>query len=236
MRRTERLFHLLERLRSAKRPITATQLAGELEVSERTIYRDVKLLSLQGLPIAGEAGVGYMLSSHFNAPALQFTKDELEILSIGLRIVFREGDEPMRRAADTILAKIQSGLRGIADFDAIDLYAVGEKPEYKDPTLTRARIAIRNRTIIEIDYRRIDGEMTARRVKPIALLFFHNSTLLAGYCELRKDFRNFRVDLIEAMRETHDDFQAEHYRLRRDYFASAKKERDSRAESISDDL
>ena len=232
MRRTERLFHLLERLRSAKQPITAMQLARELEVSERTIYRDVKLLSLQGLPIAGEAGVGYVLSSDFDAPALQFTKDELEILSIGLRIVFREGDSPMRRAAEMILSKIQTGLKGLADFDAIDLYAVGEESEYATSYLTNARLAIRNRKIIEIDYRRIDGQMTARRVKPIALLFFHNATLLAGYCELRQDFRNFRVDLIEEMRETQDDFRAEHFRLRRDYFSSVRRERDNRTARI----
>ena len=92
MKKTERLFHLVERLRSAQRPMTAETLASELEVSERTIYRDVKLLMLQGLPIEGEAGVGYVISRDFNAPALQFTRDELEILSIGLRMVYRDGD------------------------------------------------------------------------------------------------------------------------------------------------
>ena len=224
MRRTERLFHLLERLRSARKPITAQQLSDELEVSVRTIYRDIKLLELQGLPISGEAGIGYMLSSGFNAPPLQFTQDELEILSIGLRIVFREGDVPMRRSAETILSKIQAGLNGSADFEAIDLFAVGTPSEYTSPILTNARRAIRNRKILDIEYQRLDGELTQRRVKPLALLFFHNATLLAGYCELRQDFRNFRVDLIRVMKESREDFKSDHYRLRRAYFESVRKE------------
>ena len=134
----------------------------------------------------------------------------------------------MRRTAETILSKIKTGLKGLADFDAIDLYAVGEEIEYTEPHLTNARLAIRNRAVIEIDYQRIDGHMTNRRVKPIALLFFHNATLLAGFCELRQDFRNFRVDLIREMRETRDSFQAEHFRLRRAYFESVRRERDAR--------
>lgn len=227
MRRTERLFHLLERLRSANRPITARQLAQELEVSERTVYRDIKLLSLQGLPIAGEAGLGYVLSSDFDAPALQFTQDELEILSMGLRFVFRDGDPPMRRAAEVALSKIRAGLKGIGDIDAVDLYVVGHRCDQSHAFLTKARLAIRNRKILDIDYQRIDGELTTRQVKPLALLFFHNATLLAGFCELRQDFRNFRVDLIQDMRETRDDFQSEHYRLRRDYFESVKNEQEN---------
>lgn len=217
MRRTERLFHLVERLRAAKHPTTAQKLAEEFGVTERTVYRDMKLLTLQGLPISGEAGIGYVMGAGYNAPALQFTPDELEILSIGLRLVFRDGDDPMRRAAESTLSKIQTGLKGQTDFDAIDLYATGERTDYPDSILTQSRLAIRNRLIINIDYESIDGTQTTRRIKPLALLFFHNATLLAGYCELRQDFRNFRADLITNFATTADSFQSEHYALRQSY-------------------
>ena len=228
MRRTERLFHLVERLRSAKNPITAAELSQELEVSERTIYRDIKLLILQGLPISGEAGVGYLMDSGFNAPALQFTHDELEILSIGLRFVFRDGDNAMRRSAETVLSKIQAGMKSGADFDSIDLYAVGDLTP-PAPFLTKVRHAIRNRSIIEIDYQRIDGEQTQRKVKPLALLFFNQATLIAGYCELRKDFRYFRADLVQKLKETGDTFEKEHFKLRRRFFDQVKREQTKQA-------
>jgi len=223
MRRTERLFHLVERLRSAKRAITASHLAEELEVSERTIYRDVKLLALQGLPISGEAGIGYLMDADFNAPALQFTHDELEILSIGLRLVFREGDAAMRRAAETVFSKIQTGVKNTTDLDSIDLYAAGEQ-NHPAPFLTKARLAIRKRTVIEIEYQSIEDNFTIRHVKPLALLFFHNATLLAGYCVLRQGFRNFRIDRIRGFQETSENFRAEHFKLRRDYFQQVKQQ------------
>ncbi len=225
MKKTERLFHLVERLRSAQRPMTAEKLAGELEVSERTIYRDVKLLMLQGLPIEGEAGVGYVISSDFNAPALQFTRDELEILSIGLRMVFRDGDGPMQRASETAFSKIRSGLKGIADLDIIDLYAPEGTFPLEQPYLTKTRVAIRNRSIIEVEYLSLEGETTTRRLKPLALLFFPAATLVAGFCELRQDFRNFRVDRFKSLTETPEKFTGEHYRLRRAYFEMVRNER-----------
>ncbi len=222
MRRTERLLHFAERLRAARNPVTALALADEFSVSERTVYRDIRLLTDQGLPITGEPGVGYVMASGYNAPALQFTPDELEILSIGLRLVFRDGDEPMQRAAESILSKIRTGLNGTTDFDSIGLYATGERSSYETPLLTWSRLAIRKRLVIEIEYKSIDGDHTSRRVKPLALLFFHNATLLAGWCELREDFRNFRVDLIQAFQTTSESFQPEHYRLRRGYLETIK--------------
>lgn len=222
MRRTERLLHFAERLRAARKPVTAQDLAEEFSVSERTVYRDIRLLSEQGLPITGEPGIGYVMDAGYNAPALQFTLDELEILSIGLRLVFRDGDEPMRRASESILSKIQTGLKGATDFDSIGLYATGERSSYNDPVLTWARLAIRKRAIVEIEYESIGGDRTRRKVKPLALLFFHNATLLAGYCELRHDFRNFRVDLIRSFESTSQNFQSEHYRLRRAYLETVK--------------
>ena len=224
MQKTERLFHLVERLRSSPRPLIAKTIAQELEVSERTIYRDMKLLIAQGLPISGEAGVGYVIASNFNAPALQFTHDELEILSIGLRIVFRDGDAPMRKATETAFSKIRNGLKGTSDLDAIDLYAPSGWSEQKNNYLSELRHIIRNRSIIKIEYLSLNDKSSARIIKPLALLFFQETTLVAGYCELRKDFRSFRVDRIKSITETGTDFKAEHYKLRRAYFETVKKQ------------
>ena len=223
MKRTERLFHLLERLRSASQPITAGQLAVELGTSDRTIYRDIKLLIEQGLPIMGETGIGYVLDKEFNAPALQFSQDELEILSIGLRFVYREGDWQMRRTAELVLSKIQAGLKGRVDFGDIDLFVAGVS-NHCVPFLSAIRKAIRERKIIQIEYRSLEGDPSHRRVKPLALQFFHNATLFAGYCELRKDYRHFRVDRIETFHETDEAFREEHYKLRRAFFEKLKQE------------
>ena len=225
MKKTERLFHVIEQLRAARRPITAYRLAGELGVSERTIYRDVKLLIAQGLPIMGEAGVGYVLAPGFNAPPLQFTHDELDVLSIGLRIAFREGDTPMRKAAENAFSKIRAGMKDSIDFDAIDLYAPSGPSAAPSSLLTQARLAIRNKSVITISYLSLSGEATQRALKPIALLFFREATLLSGYCELRQDFRNFRLDRIESFNDTGARFTTEHYRLRRAYFAMIRKEK-----------
>ena len=231
MRRTERLFHLVERLRAAQRPITASQLSQELNVSERTVYRDIKLLSEQGLPISGEAGIGYLLSDEFDAPSLQFSADELEILAIGLRLVYREGDAPMRRTADLVLSKIRSGMKGRVDFDRIDLYAAGEQ-NHPAPFLSTIRTAIREKLIIRVQYKSLDGTLSEREVKPLALQFFHNATLLAGYCTLREDFRHFRVDRIGKLEKSGSSFRSEHYRLRQAFLRYVATDRSNSPQSI----
>lgn len=225
MKKTERLFNVIDHLRGSSRPITAETLARDLGVSERTIYRDVKLLTAQGLPIMGEAGVGYILAPDFDAPPLQFTADELDVLSIGLRIAFRDGDKPMRRAAETAFAKIRSGLKDSNALDRIDLYAPGGSEHSNSNIMTDARVAIRNKAIISFDYESLAGAKTHRRIKPLALLFFREATLLAGFCLLREGFRNFRLDRIHHMTETGVRFTADHYKLRKAYFNMIKAER-----------
>lgn len=225
MKKTERLFHLIEQLRGSTRPATAANLAIELGVSERTIYRDMKLLIAQGLPIMGEAGVGYVLAPHFDAPPLQFTADELDLLSVGLRMAFREGDQPMRRAAETAFAKIREGLKNKANLDAIDLYAPNWQPKPTTTLMSEARLAIRNKSVVAFDYESLAGDKTRRELKPLALLFFHEAPLLSGYCTLREDYRNFRLDRMSNFAETETRFTAEHYALRRAYFAKVKQEK-----------
>lgn len=224
MKKTERLFHVLETMRAARNPITADRLARDLGVSERTIYRDVKLLISQGLPIMGEAGVGYVLAPEFDAPPLQFTHDELDVLSIGLRLAYRDGDEAMRAAAETSLSKIRAGLKNREAFDSISLYAPGAGLSPASPILSNARHAIRNKSVVSFDYISLKDEQSSRRLKPLALLFFKDANLLAGFCEMRRDFRNFRIDRISNFQETLERFTSEHFRLQRDYFNIIRQE------------
>jgi len=227
MKKTERLFHVIEQLRGSPRPATAANLAEELGVSERTVYRDMKLLIAQGLPITGEAGVGYVLAPHFDAPPLQFTADELDLLSIGLRIAYREGDQPMRRAAETAFAKIREGLRAKADLDRIDIYAPSWEPEQTSTIMSDIRLAIRNKSVVQFHYESLAGDKTQRTLKPIALLFFRDATLLAGFCAMRQAFRHFRLDRIDGFAETGANFAAEHYGLRQAYFEDVKQNKRS---------
>jgi predicted DNA-binding transcriptional regulator YafY len=225
MNKTERLFHVVEALRAARRPITANTIAADFGVSPRTIYRDIKLLITQGLPIMGEAGVGYKLADDFDAPPLGFTQDELEVLSIGLRIAYRDGDAAMRKAADAAFAKIKGGLKDSSTFDSIALFAPSMRTPEGPALLSQVRSAIRNKVGIGFKYTALSGTVTKRQIKPLALLFFKDATLIAGYCDMREDFRNFRIDRIEDYAETGERFKNIHYRLIRDYYASLKKER-----------
>ncbi|MEP3888814.1 MAG: WYL domain-containing protein [Hellea sp.] len=227
MKKTERLFHVIDSLRAARKPITAMQIASDLGVSQRTIYRDVKLLISQGLPIIGEAGMGYVIDADFNAPPLQFSADELDVISIGLRIAYRDGDAAMRRAADAAFAKIRAGLKNTERLDAIDLYAPGINTTPNAKFLSQARHAVRNKTTLEITYLSLANDISTRRVKPMALLFFKEATLLSGYCGLRHDFRHFRIDRIESLIDTGERFSGEHYKLRKAYFDQMKRERET---------
>lgn len=208
--------------------MTAEKIASDMGVTPRTIYRDVKLLMIQGFPIIGEAGIGYVIDSDFNAPALQFSADELDVISIGLRLAYRDGDEPMRDAANLALSKIRAGLKHGAKLDAIDLYAPDLSSTPNSPLLTQARHAIRNKYVIEIKYLSINDDISFRGVKPLALLFFRQATLLSAYCELRQDFRNFRIDRIMEMNLTGQRFAPEHYKLRKAYFDMVKGEKEAR--------
>lgn len=230
MKKTERLFNLIDVLRAARRPITAKQIAREMGVTPRTIYRDVKLLISQGLPIQGEAGIGYVIDSDFNAPALQFNADELDVISIGLRIAYRDGDSAMQHAADSAFAKIRAGLKHGEKLDGIDLYAPDIRTAQNTSFLTQARHAVRDKSVLEISYKSLNDIVSIRRVKPLALLFFKQATLLSAYCEMRSDFRNFRIDRIDQMTLTGDRFVSEHYKLRKAYFDMVKKERETRDE------
>jgi predicted DNA-binding transcriptional regulator YafY len=205
MSRTSRLFKLMDALRGRRRPITAAQLAGELAVSMRTVYRDVQTLIGLGAPIEGGAGVGYLLRAGFFMPPLMFGEEELEALVLGARWLQGQGDPALARAADSALAKIATASpRDLRDRIAeTGLFAprLG-RPAEQGAGLHVVREAIRREHKLKIRYLSIAGAETERLIWPVALVFFEGKRLLAAWCELRSDFRHFRADRISSLEVT----------------------------------
>jgi predicted DNA-binding transcriptional regulator YafY len=198
MRRADRLFQIVHHLRG-RRLTTATQLAHWLEVSERTIYRDIADLLASGIPIDGEAGVGYRLRPEFDLPPIMFTHDEIEALVIGARIVESWGGPSLGQGARSALAKIAAILpkdRRIA-LEASRLFSPNAFIDPKTSAQIDAlRVAIDGRRYVALAYRDVDGRETRRRVRSLGLFFWGDAWTLGAWCELRADFRNFRIDRI----------------------------------------
>jgi predicted DNA-binding transcriptional regulator YafY len=221
MRRADRLFQLIQLLRR-RNVATAAWLATELEVSERTIYRDIRDLSLSGVPIEGEAGVGYILRRGFDLPPLMFTETEIEAMVLGARVVTSWGDAGLARAAAEALARVEAVLpdRLRARLTNTPLFAPGfHIPQEVASALTAIRSAIDERRKVHMTYTAAAGEPTERTVRPLGLFFWGSSWSFTGWCELRDDFRNFRLDRIDRMAVLPGRFPDEPGRTLEDYFA-----------------
>jgi len=207
MRRADRLFRIVQLLRSGRLQ-TARNLAEKLQVSHRTIYRDVQDLQLSGVPITGEAGVGYTLRRDFDIPPLMFDREEIAALVLGARMVEAWGGNQLTEAANRALRKIEAVLPPALreNIDDVLLYA----PGLRAPAEVRAKLdllhaAAQQRRIVLVAYAREDGQPSIRRLHPLALYFWGGVWTLAAWCELRNDFRSFRVDRIghaESLSET----------------------------------
>lgn len=207
MRRADRLFRIVQMLRSGRLK-TARALAERLQVSERTIYRDVRDLQLAGQPIEGEAGVGYTLRREFDLPPLMFTPEELTALVLGARLVQAWGGAESVIAAKSALARIEAVLPEelAARLDAIALYAPGYKmPMAHRKLLDQLHAACLSRTVLEFSYTRLNEDVSRaeqRTVRPLALAFWSGVWTLAAWDERRDDFRTFRLDRIEKLEIT----------------------------------
>lgn len=200
MSRTERLFDLIQLLRTYKYPVTAAKLARELEVTPRTVYRDIATLQLLGAPVEGEAGMGYLLRPGFLLPPLMFTEEEVESLALGARWVASRTDARFSRAARSALARISAVLPPRLKQEMEDtplLIGPGKGDGSPDGNLAVFRRAIRQQRRMRISYRSVSGAPSERVVWPFALSFFDHARVLLAWCELRKDFRAFRVDLVQ---------------------------------------
>lgn len=202
MHRAERLFQLVLLLRRG-RIVTARELAQDLQVSERTIYRDVQSLVLSGIPLEGEPGIGYVLRQRLDLPPLMFTVDEAKALVLGARMVQAWGDPVLEKAAQRVLNKVRDVApdRIKIEFDDNTLLVPGfhVDPEVK-ATLATLRRAIHEKRKLRYDYTRGDGQCSKRTIRPLGLFYWGNSWSLGAWCELRKDFRNFRLDRIGSLR------------------------------------
>ena len=214
MRRADRLFQLVQLIRG-RRLSTAAYLAERLTVTPRTIYRDVADLQHQGVPIEGEAGVGYRLGAGFDLPPMMFTQDEAKALVAAVRVAQIGLDAGLAQAAESALSKILSVLptaaRAAAESQAV--YAPMNTLTGLDPA-TRTRLqALREATqaqrLVQITYQDLQNKTSQRKLRPLGCFYWGKVWTLAAWCETKLDFRNFRVDRIQSFDVLDDGFKQE---------------------------
>ena len=220
MRRTDRLFDLIQILRDG-RLHRASEMADRLEVSVRTIWRDMATLMASGLPVEGERGVGYILRAPITLPPMILTGAELEALRLGVRLVAEGADPGLARAARMLATKIASVTPAPPDAAEDDLFVfTGQETKRAAAHLPIIRKAIRARERLTITYIDHDGRETHRDIRPLQLEFWGRVWTLAAWCEARGDFRAFRLDRIMALDATGETFPDEPGRSLADYRAS----------------
>lgn len=199
MRRTERLFQIIQILRGKRRPVTGRELADELEVSLRTLYRDMAELIAQRVPITGEAGMGYVLDDGYDMPPLMLTADELEAAALGAALVSSQSDPTLARAARDLLSKLQDAipkdLRPVivdAGSRAIPVHKTIEE-RFNGASL---RQAIRKRVKVLLSYEDNSGTPTHRVIWPLIIAYLDNVRYIVAWCEMREGYRHFRTDRV----------------------------------------
>ncbi len=212
MRRADRLFKIIQFLRSRHRAVTAKRIAEEFEISTRTVYRDIQDLVYSGVPILGEAGVGYIIDKTYYLPPITFNEDELEAISLGISIVRHWTDEKFAEKANTAFEKINAVLPADLQGELLQITTYSGPVEARPPwtvSFSDLRECIRARRKILFSYTDEFKQRTSRVVRPLALVFFSPVWVLACWCEKRNDFRNFRLDRIQNMKTCEDTFADE---------------------------
>ena len=222
-----RMLDLISELRAARGPLTAAELAHRLNISIRTLYRDVSALQAMGVPIDGAAGLGYILRPGFHLPPLNFTPDEAEAITVGLALLRRTGDASLIAAAERVAAKIAAAQPQPSRQSPQDRLRASPWHALPDSSIDAAllRRAIRDCRVLSLEYRDPGGQETRRDVLPIVLLYFVDGTL-------RQAFRHFRIDRITACTPTTTSFAPDAARLRRDWAAQNPHEIDHRSPRI----
>ncbi len=226
MQKAERLFQLMTLLRSRRQAITADALAQIMNVTARTIYRDMQTLTLSGVPIEGEAGVGYRLKPGFNIPPLMFDEQELDALLLGIRMVQAWSDEDLSAAADSVLHKIRAVLP-----DRVHHQHTQQEDWILVPNLdsdrqlsaysNQIRRAIKQRLILDIDYQKENGDKSSRSLWPLGLFYWGRTWTLVAWCESRDDYRMFRLDRIAALAEQSQQYPQQADRSLQHYLSQA---------------
>ncbi len=227
MKKADRLLEVLQLLRRLPKPVKAQRIAEELEVSLRTVYRDIEALRGLRVSIEGEAGVGYILLDDGLLPPLMFTADEVEAISLGLRRVMTLGDDTLTLASENAISKIRAVLPQILQV-RVDhgvshshSFSYREKIEIEIGELRRAAHEERK---IDIVYRDADGDETRRRLWPLGIVYLEQKDLLIAWCELRGDFRSFRLDRMVSLEVISGSFRPNRVPYLNRYFERQQQE------------
>lgn len=220
MRKADRLFQIIQILRRSNRPVTSSQLADELEVGRRTVYRDIADLIAHRVPIEGEAGFGYVLDPRYEMPPLMLTPEEIEAVVLGVQMVSRLNDAAIRNAASDVMAKITSIvppdlLPYIAD-PAVSIKPGGVTEDFIFDTRP-LRQAIREGRKLHLDYRSARGEVTSRIVWPVLLGYDDTHGLLIAWCQTKQAFRHFRTDGLIKVKILEESIGVSRSKLRKQW-------------------
>ena len=201
MSRSIRLLHLLQHLREQRYPVTAQRLAEQLQISVRSVYRDIESLREQGVNIEGSAGLGFQLKENFLLPPMSLDESEIEAMYLALQWAKSIPDQALQQASHSVLSKLRAVLPQSKQEFLNDTYlkSIHSWMEVDQTIVEQVRIAIRLQTKIQIDYVDEHQQISHRQLWPFALGYFNDKMLLAAWCELREDFRNFRLDRIQAL-------------------------------------
>ncbi|MGB7242252.1 MAG: YafY family protein [Sulfitobacter sp.] len=212
--RSLRMFEIIQLLRSSAGPQRAQDIADALEVTKRTIYRDIATLQAMRVPIEGAAGVGYIMRPGYDLPPVNFDIEEAEAIAVGLSMIARTGDKGLERAAARAARKLSDAA---APVETLFSSNWGAKPP-ASVDLSRIRDAIRRETKLRLIYKNADGHDSERTVLPIAIIYYSEVVVLAAWCELRADFRHFRPDRMLSCAVLADDtFTGQSKSLRRSW-------------------
>lgn len=213
MGRSTRMFEIIQILRNAAKPLTALQIATELEVTKRTVYRDISALQAMRVPVEGAAGVGYVMRSGYDLPPINFNVDEAEAITVGLALIARTGDRGLIRAARSAAQKLNDNTQ-LSKTVFASTWGVDE-PAVID--LTTVRMAIREERKLGIGYRNADDIETQRIIWPIAIAYHSEVIMIAAWCELRQSLRHFRPDRVRGYEVLDSGFAGEGDKLRQEW-------------------
>ena len=217
MRKASRLFEIIQILRLAKKPMTAATMAERLEVTVRSIYRDIAALQAMRVPIEGGRGIGYIMRPGFDLPPLMFSIEETEAIVLSLALLERTGDEELKLAARRVNQKLAGAvpapLRQAMENKALFAWGtIAPAPAAVDLAIVRR--AIRDERKLTLSYRDEMGRATERMIRPIALIYYSQTANIVAWCELRQAIRSFRGDRVEACAEAAAFFKGEGDALR----------------------
>ncbi len=217
MSRPLRMYEVIQLLRSAAAPMTAQAIGEALGVSKRTAYRDIAALQSMRVPIDGEAGIGYIMRPGFDLPPLAFSSVEIEAIVVGLALLQRTGDTGLQRAAQQVAGKINDVMpdkdKSQLTKDTLHVSGWNAIP-FSTIEINCLRRAIRDEEKLHLVYIDAEENQTQRNVQPLAILYYIDAIILVAWCELRSDFRHFRIDRLKGFEPAGEYFNGEGDRLR----------------------